>query len=58
MNCSLYGLTVVQTFRYARLYPSDRPLLKILVSHSSCFQLFVPIAVLTVRNQVLAILYA
>ncbi|KAM5544761.1 hypothetical protein V8D89_001659 [Ganoderma adspersum] len=27
---SLYGLTLAQAFRYARLYPSDRPLLKIL----------------------------
>ena len=58
MNSSLYGLTVVQTFRYARLYPSDRPLLKILVRHSSYLLLFVPIVVLTVHNQVLAILYA
>ncbi|KAI1792186.1 hypothetical protein LXA43DRAFT_1093997 [Ganoderma leucocontextum] len=32
MGSRLYGLTLAQTIRYARLYPSDRPFLKILVA--------------------------
>ncbi|KAI1796816.1 hypothetical protein LXA43DRAFT_1089886 [Ganoderma leucocontextum] len=32
VSLMLYGLTLAQTIRYARLYPSDRPFLKILVA--------------------------
>ena len=53
----IYGTTIAQTVKYFRLYPSDRPFLKIFVCRLSHLLLIMTMLILTVHNQVVAILY-